>query len=741
MTLFELAAVLTLNKSGFDKGISEAEGQAQGLGSKLASGLGGTVKTIAGATAAAAGAVASLTKSAVQNYSEYEQLVGGVDTLFKDASQKLQDYAENAYKTAGMSTNAYMENVTAFSASLISSLGGDTEAAAEYANRAMISMSDNANKMGTNIDSIVQTYQSLARGNFAMLDNLKLGYGGTKAELEKLIKDASTYTDVQKEMGITVDATSTSFDNIVNAIAVVQGQLGIAGATAQEAESTIQGAAGSMKAAWDNLVTGLGNSEADITGLTKSLVASFATTFKNIIPIVKQALSGIGTALKEGAPIISEAIVFLLGDGSLLNSLVEAGMGLLDSLISTISTNLPSVLSTAFDIAETLTESTGEMLPKLAEVGLQIVMGLGQGISENIGSLTETVVQAVTELALMLTNPDTLTDIIEAGLSVIMALGQGILEALPTLIEQLPLIIDNVVQTLTQALPLVLDAGIQLLMGLVQAIPQILPTLTAAIPQIINSITSFLISAIPTIVNAGVDLLVSLVNNLPTIIDGICKALPDLIAGLVNGIIGHIPDIINAGIDLITHLFDNLPAILSGLASAIGSIVSGIFETFTNPENIGKILDIGKRLIEGVWEGISKMGSWIMDKVGGFFGGIVDGIKDFLGIHSPSTVFAGIGGNMAAGIGVGFDDEFGTVRKNINNQMDFTATSAVTVDRNVNDTYNSAYSSGEGGNSGGGSSESKQPIVIVVQLESGIELARALIEDINNAKRIDGIAY
>ena len=266
MNLFELFV-----KIGVD---DQASGKLSNLSSKLGNGLKTAAKIGTASVGAAAAGITALTTAAVKNYAEYEQLVGGVDTLFKKASKKVQKYASDAYKTSGMSANDYMANATAFSASLISSLGDDTEKAAEYANRAMVSMSDNANKMGTNIDSIVQTYQSLARGNFAMLDNLKLGYGGTKEELQRLIADAATYTDIQKEMGITVDASSTSFDNIVNAIAVVQGKLGIAGATAQEAGTTIEGSVNSMKAAWDNLVTGIADSNADL----EVLVNDFVTT-------------------------------------------------------------------------------------------------------------------------------------------------------------------------------------------------------------------------------------------------------------------------------------------------------------------------------------------------------------------------------------------------------------------------------------------------------------------------------
>ena len=334
MNLFELFV-----KIGVD---DQASSPLKSISSNLGKGLETAAKIGTKAIATAAAGITALTTAAVKNYADYEQLVGGVDTLFKEASQKVQQYANEAYRTAGMSANDYMANATAFSASLISALGDDTEAAAEYANRAMVSMSDNANKMGTSIDSIVQTYQSLARGNFAMLDNLKLGYGGTKAELERLIADAASYTEIQKEMGITVDASSTSFDNIVNAIAVVQGKLGIAGATALEAGTTIEGSVNSMKAAWDNLITGVADKNADLEGLINNLVTSIVGdgtesnlgVLGNIMPAVKMALRGAAKVVAQSAPIIAEELPKLMEE--ILPDLASATANLIVALAEQI---------------------------------------------------------------------------------------------------------------------------------------------------------------------------------------------------------------------------------------------------------------------------------------------------------------------------------------------------------------------------------------------------------------------
>ena len=261
-------------------------------------------------------ALINVGKQAIESYADYEQLVGGVDTLFKESSKTVQEYANNAYKTAGISANEYMDTVTSFSASLISSLGGDTKKASEYANRAIIDMSDNANKMGTDMSMIQNAYQGFAKQNYTMLDNLKLGYGGTKEEMARLIQDASKMTDVQKELGITVDSSSMSFGNIVNAISVVQKQMGIMGTTSKEASTTISGSVNSMKASWQNLLTGMADDNANFEQLINNFVDSVLTVGDNIIPRIQTVITGISKMisglLKELVPKLVKEIPPLL---------------------------------------------------------------------------------------------------------------------------------------------------------------------------------------------------------------------------------------------------------------------------------------------------------------------------------------------------------------------------------------------------------------------------------------------
>ena len=380
MNLFELFIKIGVDDQASDK--------VSNLSNKLGNGLKTAAKIGVAAVGAASAGIVALTKSAFDNFSEYEQLVGGVDTLFKDASQKVQQYAANAYKTAGMSANDYMANATAFSASLISALGDDTEKAAEYANRAMVSMSDNANKMGTDIDSIVQTYQSLSRGNFAMLDNLKLGYGGTKAELERLIQDAASYTEIQEKMGITVDASSMSFDNIVNAIAVVQEKLGIAGATAEEAGTTIEGSINSMKAAWTNLLVGIADENADMSLLVTNFVDSAMTAAGNIVPRIGVILGSLGQLIIDYVPVMADYAANMilsftdsLTSGDSMSKVVESGINILTTLITAILNMIPVLIEAAPEIIKAFVNAIWDNRGLIAQSGMNIMLALGEGIA------------------------------------------------------------------------------------------------------------------------------------------------------------------------------------------------------------------------------------------------------------------------------------------------------------------------------------------------------------------------
>ncbi len=594
--------------------------------------LGGTLKTVGVAmgavVAAAAAAAVSLGKAVVEAYGEYEQLVGGIDTLFKDSSAMMQEYANNAYKTAGMSANDYMSTVTSFSASLIQSLGGDTEAAVKYADMAITDMADNANKMGTDIGLIQNAYQGFAKQNYTMLDNLKLGYGGTKTEMERLLADAQAISGIEYDI--------SSYADVVEAIHVIQDSMGIAGATAAEAEHTIEGSMNSMKAAIDNLIVGFGNADADIEQLCGNVVDAFQDVLTNITPIIENIISALPTALNA----LLETVVELLP--TLLETIVDLFSQVLNTLLTLLPELIPVVVQAVLTIVNTLIEN----LPLLVEAAIQIVMSLVQGIATALPTLIPTAVQAVITIVQSLI--DSLPLILDAALQLITGLADGLLAAIPVLIAALPEIIMSIINFILDSIPQIIETGIQLLTSLVAALPEIITAIVDAIPQIISGIIEAVLGAIPQIIQAGIDLLVSLIQALPQIITTIVVAIPDIISGIVNAVINNIPLIVQAGIDLLTSLIKNLPTIIVEIVKAVPQIITGLVSALG--KGVSQLAEVGGNLVKGLWQGIQQLAGWLWDKVSGWISSIWDGICDFFGIHSPSDEMAWIGEMLVEGL-------------------------------------------------------------------------------------------
>lgn len=607
--------------------------------------LGGTLKTVGVAmgacVAAAAAAAVSLGKAVIEAYGEYEQLVGGVDTLFQESSGKLQEYAANAYKTAGMSANDYMSTVTSFSASLIQSLGGDTEAAVKYADMAITDMADNANKMGTDIGLIQNAYQGFAKQNYTMLDNLKLGYGGTKEEMERLLADATAISGIEYDI--------SSYADVVSAIHVIQESMGVAGATAAEAEHTIEGSLNSMKAAVANLVVGFGDADADIEQFCNNVVDAFQDVLTNITPIIENIISALPTALNA----LLETVV------ELLPTLLETVVDLFSQVLNTLLTLLPELIPVVIQAVLTIVNTLIENLPLLVEAAIQIVMSLVQGIAQAVPTLIPTAVQAVITIVQSLI--DSLPMILDAALQLITGLADGLLAAIPVLIAALPEIILSIINFILDAIPQIIETGIQLLTSLVAALPQIITAIVEAIPQIISGIIEAVLGAIPQIIQAGIDLLISLIKALPQIITTIVSAIPDIISGIVNAVISNIPLIVQAGIDLLTSLIKNLPTIIVEIVKAVPQIITGLVNALS--KGVSQLAEVGGNLVKGLWQGIQQLAGWLWDEVSGWISSIWDGICDFFGIHSPSDEMAWIGEMLVKGLSGSIDANGGEAVK------------------------------------------------------------------------------
>lgn len=509
------------------------------LGSIAKAGLGATTAAIGAATAAAtAGTVAlgKLAQSAVSAYSDYEQLVGGVETLFKDSSKTVMEYANNAYKTAGLSANEYMDTVTSFSASLLQGLGGDTEAAAQIADKAITDMADNANKMGTDMASIQYAYQGFAKQNYTMLDNLKLGYGGTQAEMARLINDSGVLGDTMQVTAQTVN--QVSFDKIIEAIHVVQDRLGITGTTAKEASETIQGSVNAMKGAWKNFITGMADGDQDIGQLTQNLVDSVLTVADNLVPRMQELLprlaEGLGQLAANLLPYIPptlETLLQALIDGA--TALFSAFASTLPALISTVMGSIPSMIDAGLQILSALGEGIMDSLPELLDAAVQIILYLAGAIADALPELIPAITEAITTIVEVLTEPDKLSALVDAALSIMLALAQGLIAALPQLIEALPQIIENIIAVLVENAPKLLEVGATLLTMLADGLIEALPHLLALIPNLIAAIAQGFLDGLSSLKEAGGKLFETFTQGF---MDKV-QAFIDKVKGIVNSII------------------------------------------------------------------------------------------------------------------------------------------------------------------------------------------------------------
>lgn len=617
MNLFELCVKIGADVTDVNKGIDETGKKTSDLGEKIKSGLATVGKAAVVGVTAAATAIGTIGTKAVQAYADYEQLVGGVETLFKDSQDKVMEYANNAYKTAGLSANEYMETVTSFSASLLQSLDGDTSAAAEKANLALTDMSDNANKMGSDMTLIQNAYQGFAKANYTMLDNLKLGYGGTQAEMQRLLEDA------EKISGIKYDISS--YADIVDAIHVVQTEMGITGTTAKEAASTIQGSFGMVKAAWKNLVTGLADPDQNLGTLVGNFTDSIVVAGNNLIPRIQELLPRIVEAITTLMVTVSTQLPGILG--STLPSLIEGASNLVTGLMSA----LPEILTVLGDIAPTaigiLVPAIVELLPEIIQTGIDVVISLVQGITETLPELIPAATEAIIKIAETLTDPGNLGNLVDAALEIILALADGIIDAVPRLLEVAPKLITNLITALIENFPKIIESGVKLVMSLVDGLIKSIPQLTAAVPK--------------------------------------------LIIGIVQGILDNLPQIILAGPQIILALIEGLISAIPDLVQAVPTLIKSIVDTFLNYD----WGSIGSNIVSGIKNGILNTWNGLKTGVGKAVNGLVSGVESILEISSPSKVFARIGGYMAEGLGQGFDCEMTGVQKDIEDQMNFGTTS------------------------------------------------------------------
>ena len=569
---------------------------------------------------------------ALSSYADYEQLVGGIETLFGASGQTLEEYAasvgktvdeargeynrltqaqatvmsnaEQAYRTVGMSANEYMENVTSFSAALVSSLGGDTVAAATAADQALRDISDNANKMGTDIDSITQAYQGFARGQYTLLDNLKLGYGGTQEEMQRLLQDAQAISGVEYNID--------NLNDVYEAIHVVQTEMGITGTTAEEAASTISGSTQMVSASWQNLLAGLADDNANLEQLIGNFIDSILTAAGNILPRVQTIIEGMGTLA-----------------GSLLEELVPELINMIPPLLET---GLPILLSAV----ESILSSILSILPQV----IPIISGLIPQICSTLISLAP--------------------QLLSAGIQIILSLISGISEAIPSLLAMLPTLISEVSSVLLDNLGLIISTGIDLLIALITGISEATPQLIDLLPQIISQIQMTIFNNLPLIIEAGLRLLEAMISGIMTALPSLLSLSFRLPLQVAQNIRQNMPQILATGKQILTSLISGISSMIGNLRSKAGEVFNTVKNKFAQLPNA--LINIGKDLVRGLWNGINDMTSWVINKIQGFGESVLSGIRDFFGINSPSKLFEDeVGKYLAEGIGVGFTDEMRNV--------------------------------------------------------------------------------
>ena len=527
---------VTINTELDNSGVKKGLGTLNSTLGKVGSGIKSAFTVGATAITGAAAAFTGLVVASVNARGELEQQIGGIETLFTNelgsASDTVIKNANNAYKTAGMSAIDYMSTATSFSASLLQSLGNDTAKAAEVTDMAITDMADNANKMGTSMESIQWAYQGFAKQNYTMLDNLKLGYGGTKSEMERLLADA------QKLTGVKYDISNLS--DVYEAIHVIQGELGITGTTAAEASDTLQGSFSSMQAAWNNFLSGSGD--------LSQVVDTASDVVKNIVRIAGEAvpsiIENIGESLPElldlGSQIINQLIEGII---TYLPTLLESGSQISSSIIQGILTALPQLIPVVLQIITQLVTAFLTYLPQIIQVGIQVISQLIIGIAQALPQLIPQIINCI--LLIVTTLLDNIDFLIDAGIQLIFGLIDGIIEAIPILIDKFPEIIQKILQAIINNLPKILSMGVKLLGKLGEGIVKAIPSLIKNIPKVITAIVDEFKKLPGKLGDLGKSILEGLWNGISNVknwlVDKI-KGLGDVLIDAIKSVLGiHSP--------------------------------------------------------------------------------------------------------------------------------------------------------------------------------------------------------
>lgn len=658
------------------KGVGEKAG-------KVASAIGTGLK-VAGAAAVAGTAL--IAKSSLDMYSSYEQNLGGVQKIFGNMGKSLEDYAaltgqtvdaaadkwkklgaaqgtmmanaSKAWQTAGLSASAYMEQSTSFGAALVSSLGGDTQKAAEYANRAIIDMADNANTFGTSIGDVQNAYQGFAKQNYTMLDNLKLGYGGTQSEMKRLISDASKMTDVQKRLGVTVDSSSMSFDNVVNAIHVMQESMHVGGTTAREAATTIEGSVNAMSAAWDNWLTGLASDDADMGALTEDLVTAFGNVAKNVIPRV----ATIGAAIVENLPAtlsgLAETLAPVLADA------LSTAWGMAGEALEGMGIELPEVdASQIMDAFGEVADAAQQFAEQVAPLGEALVDCLGAiaPVLEPLGGVAEAVLGLLGSLLQGI--GESFEEYVAPALERLSEAFGGLLEAAQPVIELLQPVAEFLGEAFGEAVSVAIDAltlALDVLTPIIDALGQLAEFLQS-IPEsaqqfadgfgaALQSLPGAVQGLLEMVIQAVVEWASDMVTKAITAGSGFVSGIGQFLMGLPGSVAGWLGGVISTVVGWVSQFGASATSAASQFGSKLRSGLQAIPGTLGN---------IGSNIIQGIVNGITGAAGRVKDAIANAIGNAIDFAKHILGIASPSKVFKRYGYYVMRGLELGISQNAG----------------------------------------------------------------------------------
>ena len=652
MDLLAIAVKFSLDKKEYEEGLKDAESKAykagenigtglKSMGGKFASAINGLAKVTALGITATTTAAIGITKKAIEEYAEYEQTWGGIQKLYGTAGMSVEQYADsvgksvdevrgkyneltqaqdavlanaqNAFRTAGMSTQQYMETATSFSAALINSLEGDTVKAAEQTDVAMRAISDNYNTFGGDMQMIQNAYMGFSRGNYLMLDNLRLGYAGSKTGMEQLIADANEYAaSIGQDANLTID----SFSDIVTAIELVQQKQGIAGTTAREAATTISGSLNTLKGAWENLVAGLANPDADISKLIDDVVNSIVGYtdeagnkvngfLDNIIPVITRATKGLVQLVGEAIPKLAAELPSVMKDT--LPLLIQAGIDLFNGLVDA----LPTVMQVLFDqvptIIQAVIDAVIELLPMVIELGFTFIEALAKGLLEALPDILPQITQLILKLVDMFTDPSNLDSMLNAAVSIIMAIADGMIDALPVLIPAVIDVILTIVEKLTEPdmLIMLIEAAIEIIIAITKGLINSIPRIIDAIETLIGNIYQTLMGGIPVLFEGALEFFGQLLKGFLKAIPSLLAQIPRLIVDILNGLAKGLKSLFDMGVKFVTNIYNGIKTL--------------------DPVQWGK--DLIDNFIAGLkakWDDLKKTCS-----------DIAASIKDFLGFSEP----------------------------------------------------------------------------------------------------------